>query len=334
MTKILDDFIREFHAESPFTEEKKPSPGSGSQMATVHLRPEVTFEILEVLYGEYKDVNAHFTFIDDKSHWERYFKGPNGIFRVYDYRGHVSIGSQSLNLFETPSKAYKNDVEKFKALIEGAAEKYKAAKVEDLEKQVSESPMANFSRGFLSTKFLLDRAKNSGSLLELLVLNATLLDATLRLGIILSIQLREKNDHVQREMILQESKAFISERMVYTFAKNEGILSENDFTEANELYDFRNTAIHRYFISGLEYMMISPVISQYERIHGEVAKKVNELEEEQVKQGVGMTKKEDIELSEEIIHEIRRQELLKIDSSISVAVVPERKFMFREGDDE
>lgn len=334
MAKILQDFIDKFHETCIFKEEKKSLKGTGSKMTGINLTPSAAFEILEVLFGEYEDVNAGYIFIDDKTHWERYFSTPNGVLRIYDYRGMVSIGSQVKNILEKVSEEYRKDAESLKTLIEDAAEKYKAVKEQSLEAELTENPMNNFSRAFLSTKILIERARNNNSLLELLVLNATLLDAKLRLAIILSTQLKEKHSNVQREMIIQESKTFISERKVYTIAKDLGILNDVDFTEVNELYDFRNTAIHRYFISGLEYRHIEQFIRRYENINTKIGNIVADLEQQQINTGIGMTKPEDIAMGDDVIREIQRQELLKIDSSIPVAVVPKRKFMFREDDEQ
>ncbi|OJW81538.1 MAG: hypothetical protein BGO69_09135 [Bacteroidetes bacterium 46-16] len=330
MAGALESFIEKYTNGSTFTEERNPPKSGGSKVSSISLPPDVVFELLEVLYGSYEDANAHYIFIDDKTRWERYFRGPNGLFRVYDYRGHVSIGSQGLNFMDQSSVAYRGDIEAFREMVETAASEYPVVKGLHLAEQLVNAPMNNFSRGFLGAKILLERAKVADSLLELLVLNATVLDATLRLGIILATQLREKNDVVPRELIIQESKAFISERKVYSLAKDEGILDDADFTEVSELYDFRNVAIHRYFISGMEYREIEPMIDRYETISSKASQRLRMLEDEQVAKGIGMTKAADIKLSPDIVKEIQRQELLKIDSSIPVAIVPKRNFMFKE----
>jgi hypothetical protein len=215
-----------------------------------------------------------------------------------------------------------------KKALEEIWPKYEVAKAEHLKEELAERPMANFSRAFLSTKILLERAKKAGSLLELLVMNAALLDDTLRLGIILATQLRERNDHVNQDLIFLGSKKHISEREIYRMAKDEGILTEDDFTEISALYDFRNMAIHIFFISGIEYNEINPVLERYEAILDKIRVPIHAMEERQAREGVGMTKKEHLELDDETVKQIYREQYLKIDSKKPVAVVPIGKFLF------
>lgn len=328
MSSPLEIFVADFKSTYSFTEIKTSENPTGSLVIKVGLSPTKVFELLEVIFDNYNEPHEGITFIDNKTSWERYIVGKHGTYRIYEYRGSTSIGSNGLPFLAQPSQEYQQEALALKTALEEAWLKYEIAKAEHLEKELIERPIANFTRAFLSTKILLERANKAGALLELLVLNAALLDGTLRLGVILATQLRERNDHVNEELIFQKSKKFIGEREIYRMAKDESILTDDDFKEINELYDFRNIAIHRFFISGVEYNEIKPMITRYETILDKVRIPINEMEERQVKEGVGMTKKEDIELDEETIKQIYREQYLKIDSKKPVAVVPKRNYLF------
>ena len=328
MSKALKKFVFDFKSSYPFMEIKSPKDFMGSLVTKVNLLPTKVFELMEVIFDHYDDPHGDIIFIDNKTSWERYIVGKHGTYRVYEFRGSTSIGSNGLPFLAKLSDGYQQEALLLQKAFEEAWPQYEVAKAEHLKEELAERPMANFNRAFLSTKILLERATQAGSLLELLVLNATLLDGTLRLGVILATQLRERNDHVNKDMIFQEGKKYIGEREIYRMAKDEGILTEDDFNEINALYDFRNVAIHRFFISGVEYNEIKPAIARYRAVLDKVWIPINEFEERQVKEGVGMTKKEDLELDEETIKQIYREQYLKIDSTKPVAVVPKRKFLF------
>jgi len=328
MTKVLEKFVSDFNSEYNFKEVKVPKEFIGSLITKVSLTPTKVFELMEVIFDHYDDPHENITFLDNKTNWERYVVGKHGTYRVYEYRGSTSIGSNGLTFLAQPTEEYWNEAMELKKAFEDTWPKYEVAKAEHLKEELAERPMANFTRAFLSTKILLERATKAGSLLELLVMNAALLDGTLRLGIILATQLREKNDHVNQDLIFQGGKKHISEREIYRMAKDEGILTEDDFTEINALYDFRNMAIHRFFISGIEYNEINAVLKRYETVLDKIRIPIQAMEEQQVKEGVGMTKKEDLELDEETIKQIYREQYLKIDSKKPVAVVPIRKYLF------
>lgn len=328
MTKVLEKFVSDFKSVYTFTEVKVPKEFTGSLITKVSLSPTKVFELMEVIFDHYDDPHGDITFIDNKTNWERYIVGKHGTYRVYEYRGSTSIGSNGSTFLIQPSEEYRNEAWELKKALEESWPKYEVDKAEHLKEELADRPMANFTRAFLSTKILLERATKAGSLLELLVMNAALLDGTLRLGIILAIQLRERNDNVNQDLIFQGGKKHISEREIYRMAKDEGILTEDDFTEINALYDFRNMAIHRFFISGIEYNEINPVLKRYEAILDQIRAPIHAMEERQVKEGIGMTKKEHLELDDETIKQIYREQYLKIDSKKPVAVVPIRKFLF------
>lgn len=328
MPSTLEKFVAEFKAKNQFSEVKSVKNSSGSLIIKINLSPERVFELLEVLFGNYIDPHGDILFIDNKTNWGRYIVGKSGAFRIYEYRGSTSISSTDLNISTNLSGSYSEEAKELKIAIEEAWPLYVIAKAENLKEELAARPMANFTRAFLSTKVLLERSMKVGSLLETLVLNATLLDGILRLGIILSTQLRERNDYVNNDMIFQEGNKYISERKIYQMAKDDDILSNEEFKEISSLYDFRNGAIHRFFISGIEYREIKLIINRYEIVLARVRKTVNNLENLQIAEGVGMTRQDDIELSEEMVKQILREQYLKIDSTQPVAVVPKRNYLF------
>ena len=133
-------------------------------------------------------------------------------------------------------------------------------------------------------------------------------------------------------MIYQGNSKAKRERDIYVMAKDESVLNQEELDEINALYDFRNAAVHRFFISGLEYIEIQSFVSRYETINAEIKDRVKVLKQQQKLQGIGISKHEPDNLSESEIQRARKEQLLKIDSSIAVAIIPDRDIMFREGE--
>lgn len=167
-----------------FQEIRDSDQFGGALITKVNLEPAEAFEFLEVIYGPYNDRTSKFLFIDDKTSWERLFKTKEGVLRIYDFKGSLSIGYNV-----SCSEALVKDADKFKQLLESYWPKYIQAKRHNLRREIRLNPLANFMRTFFATEDLLNKAYSNQSLLEAVVLYASIIDAQLRYVIILSRQI-------------------------------------------------------------------------------------------------------------------------------------------------
>lgn len=328
MSKTLKKFISEFPTDQFISLTEKPKDRGGSWLDSPSLPPSIVFELLEVVYGEYKDLDRKYIFIDNKSTWERYFKTPHGILRVYDFKGGCSIGYSG-----TLTPELKSDAIFFKKVLEDQWKKYSLIKQKIIKEKIKENPLINFMRTFLAVSDLLKKAKENGTHIESLVLSASQVDAMLRFGIILKMQIRDNTKSYDPSLIFQKGKKFKMERTIFQDSLDIKLITKAEFNELSKLYDFRNCVVHRYFISDLEYSKIPEYLDRYEKIIKKLGDKIELLEQEQVKKGVGMTNPEQLVLDKKTVRFIMREKNMKIDSKKYVTVIPKRKRLFPEDDD-
>jgi hypothetical protein len=72
-------------------------------------------------------------------------------------------------------------------------------------------------------------------------------------------------------------------------AHAEGIIPQEILDELNALYDKRNDAIHKFFLTGLQYVDLPPFLERYEIMYKTLNRIVYDLEAEQIRRGVGMS---------------------------------------------
>jgi len=275
---------------------------------------------LEFLFGTYQDLFKDFVWIDNKSAWIRYFKTKNGIIEVHDIRGTCSIG-----YVDTLTDDLKSDIELFSKSIKQTIPIYRKLKREALNISIKRRPVENFIKTFAAVVALLKQANNTNSLFEGLVLYAALTDALLRHGVLLQRQLLDRSESYDPNLIYQKSpKKFISERQVINLASKEKLISKTLESELSRLYNLRNRAIHRYFISNFEYAELPSILSRYGKAYSVLSNKIAKLEAEQVKTGVGMIKQQ-YPHDKEGMKSINRDALTRIDSTIPQVDIPERK---------
>jgi len=157
-------------------------------------------------------------------------------------------------------------------------------------KDASFDKFQNFINAFGATRLLLRRAHDQGFLIEGLVLYASLIDSFCRICLVLKEQLENKTDHINEKYIYQfAGNSGILERKIYDLAYKNKIISKKIFDELNSLYDIRNKAIHRFFISEIEYSHLEVVCKRYENLYNNLWQIAYYLESEQINKGVGMT---------------------------------------------
>jgi hypothetical protein len=155
---------------------------------------------------------------------------------------------------------------------------------------MSADRLDHFMSGFVAACQLLQRAGNNGFFVEYVCLAASVIDAALRVGLVLQHQLRTGTTEVPAELVFQStSDRIISERQIYRRALDEGVIDEALFRRLETLYEKRNRVVHRYIISDLTTRQVLEIGCEFEQTIPLVNAAVGRLEARQVEVGVGMT---------------------------------------------
>jgi uncharacterized protein YutE (UPF0331/DUF86 family) len=154
----------------------------------------------------------------------------------------------------------------------------------------SSEKLHNFMKSFTAAVELDSRAAKQGCFVECVVLSATVIDATLRIGLILKHQLDTSTNSLLDDLLHQgEADKGIKEREIYRRSLSKQIIDQATFDKLNDLYNRRNRVIHRYCISLITTKDVLDIASEYDELKHEVSNFVAELEKEQIRLGVGMT---------------------------------------------
>jgi len=147
----------------------------------------------------------------------------------------------------------------------------------------------NFQGSLGASYDLRNKALESESYIELIVILSNQIDAFLRLSIILQQQLLLKTNNIDIKYLFQgDDEKGINERIVYSKALELEILNEEIFTELNNLYDQRNRVIHRYIISFLKTREIARIAYDYVIINERIRLILKNFEEAQFGKGFGI----------------------------------------------
>jgi len=149
----------------------------------------------------------------------------------------------------------------------------------------------NFIHSFGAARMLLARAQEGGYLLEGLALYSSMTDGFLRMGLLLRRQIANRTIEIDESLISQEQNgSYYTDRQIQRLAFDEGGIGRTLFTEIGALYDKRNSAIHRYFLTTLKYHDLEKVLDRYELVYKQLFKILWDIEAEQIKRGVGITR--------------------------------------------
>lgn len=133
-------------------------------------------------------------------------------------------------------------------------------------------------------------AKDRHCFIEVLVLQTALIDALLRMGLVLREQIDQGHADVEFNYLYQvDDERNFNERQVYRLALKQGVLNEVQFHKLESLYKLRNRAIHRMIISEIRYTELVPVTLELDEAIAVCTAIVSQLEDYQIEHGVGMT---------------------------------------------
>lgn len=167
----------------------------------------------------------------------------------------------------------------------------KFVKPEFRDKVVAIRRFGLFMASLATTVDLKNRAIQNNSFIEYAILSANSIDALLRLSIILTSQIENKNDDIDTNLLFQsESDKPIMEREIYKQTLSKGIISQAMYDDLEKLYTQRNRVVHRYIITDIRTDEIFDISHNYAILDSKIGDIVNNLEQEQVKQKVGIHK--------------------------------------------
>ncbi len=147
-----------------------------------------------------------------------------------------------------------------------------------------------FMQGMAAAAELHARAGRQGCFVESVCLCATVIDAALRMGIILKHQLITRSPDLLPELLYQgKTDNPVSEREIYRRALKNDVINQGIYDELNDLYDARNRVVHRYIISEITTKEVLDIAIRYDNIKDRVSEAVGILEGEQLREKVGMT---------------------------------------------
>jgi len=148
-----------------------------------------------------------------------------------------------------------------------------------------------FLQGVGTTALILSKAVENKAFIEATCLLANQIDALLRIGIVLKNQITNNNSEIEVEWIYQgltDKKK--SEKDIYKKALDLGIIDQSTFDELYVLYDDRNRVIHRFIISEITLAEVEEISFKYYQKQQAINKVIYDLESEQIKLNVGMTR--------------------------------------------
>jgi len=147
-----------------------------------------------------------------------------------------------------------------------------------------------FMQGMAAAAHLLNKAIEKRSALECIVLQASLIDGSLRVGLILRKQLQMETNAIDITLLKQaDGDQKISERTVYQRCRDTNVIDEELLQALSEAYEKRNKCIHRYLLSEINYDFATSLVFELDALLDRVRDVIWCLEKEQIDKGVGMT---------------------------------------------
>ncbi|MGY8911290.1 MAG: hypothetical protein ACKVIG_15735 [Flavobacteriales bacterium] len=156
-----------------------------------------------------------------------------------------------------------------------------------------------FLQGIGATSLILSKAVANKAFIEATCILANQIDALLRIGIVLKNQINKNNRDIETEWIYQGLKdKRKSEKDTYKKSLELNILSQSDYNKLFSLYDDRNRVIHRFVISEITLAEVEDIAYQYYQQQQNITKLIFDIESEQIRLGIGMTRIDESETDE------------------------------------
>lgn len=175
--------------------------------------------------------------------------------------------------------------------VTSVIETFRLINPEDKPNEMKSYRFDAFLRGLGATALILSRAIENKAFIEATCILANQIDALLRTGIILKNQLINKSSEIDLEWIYQgERDRKKMEKDIYKKALELEIIDGGLNDELYKLYDDRNRVVHRFIISEITLAKVEEIAYEYYKMRQKVTTIVYNIESEQIKLGVGMTR--------------------------------------------
>lgn len=117
-----------------------------------------------------------------------------------------------------------------------------------------------------------------------------MLDAMLRIGLILKKQLDNKSSVIDYELLSQgPNDRKISDREIYKRCRDAAVIEPQLHDALSAVYDKRNECIHQYILSKIDYDYATKLVFELDALLDAVKAAVLRLEHEQIQKRIGMT---------------------------------------------
>jgi hypothetical protein len=149
--------------------------------------------------------------------------------------------------------------------------------------------VGRFLEGLAAARDRLNRGYESQSALECIVLSAAIVDAMLRIGVLMREQLDRNTSEVNKTLLRQtKGDKILSERWVIDEAEKRSVISSGVASDLRRLYARRNRCIHRYIISDTNYNYATQLVFDYSTAIDSLRTVINALEKEQLERRIGI----------------------------------------------
>lgn len=326
--------------------ENVPEKLSWLVVEKIYKNPKLIFHFLEFLLEEkyidlYKEKGI--VFVDDKVSWEFLLKTSSGFVKIYDWKNYsVSIAVSTLAYPDIDHNLKRKSL-LIKTILDENINNFLEFKSIESKNVLQQRPLDNFMQAWISMELLfgfsLEKYKKENyGFLEGLILLVSLIDTILRYSILLTRINKRKTKKIDQdfvELFLQKDEKYLSERDIFKIAQKEvsfrGFYPKKDFfRRVNELYNYRNKAVHRYAITNFQYIEIKKIINEYKDLKDVLYKLVVKLEYRQVELGVGFLKKDELnpKSDQEIAEMVENIFETKVNPYNIVKKDPERESLF------
>jgi len=124
--------------------------------------------------------------------------------------------------------------------------------------------------------------------IELIIINASQIDAYLRLCIVFKYQIIDKSNLFKIQYLYQDkTEKAITEKLIYKKALEMNIITDHMYDLLFDLYNDRNKIVHRYIISDIKTFTLFEIAKKYEMMSEAVRLILAEIEKEQFDNKLG-----------------------------------------------
>ncbi len=198
---------------------------------------------------------------------------------------HFVFATYNFSRKDYSAKTIRNEIKTVKNVLSS----FRFIETQYRDKVLKQDRFGKFMVSLAASIDLTNRAIESASFIEMVILVASRIDGLLRLAVLLNDQLTQNSNEIDTSLIFQDGNdKIVMERQVYQIALERSIISESLFIKLNDLYKERNKVVHRYIITDIRTIDLMRIASSYFQIHEEVSEITNAFEAKQFELNIGV----------------------------------------------